>query len=116
MDCQSQFIITFAVVKNHMSIWVILLSISTAGHAHESPDPIPSKGILDLRNSVMDQHSFHNLNGEWEFYWEQLLTPENFRTGKKGWEEESSLPSPLTGTIMSSKEKNFLVMVTGHTP
>lgn len=83
MEYQSQFIITFAVVKNHLPIWIILLSIFPVCHAQVDPDLQPVKGVLDLRGTVMDQHSFHNLNGEWEFYWEQLLTPTTFGKAKQ---------------------------------
>ncbi len=82
MDCQSQFIITFASVKMHLFIGLILLSTCTGIFAHTSHDLIPEKGVLDLRGTVMDQNSFHNLNGEWEFYWEQLLTPGSFVQAK----------------------------------
>jgi signal transduction histidine kinase len=40
--------------------------------------PGPNHGVLDLRESVLDRNSIINLNGEWMFYWQQLLTPGNF--------------------------------------
>ena len=40
--------------------------------------PGPIKGILDLREYTMDDHSIFDLNGEWMFHWEKLLTPDNF--------------------------------------
>lgn len=82
MDCQSQFILTFASVKMQLFIALILLSIFSGSLAHSPNDPIPVNGLLDLRGAVMDQNSFYNLNGEWEFYWEQLLTPDSFRQAK----------------------------------
>ena len=36
------------------------------------------KGILDLRNSSFSEKGIYSLNGEWEFYWNQLLEPEQF--------------------------------------
>ncbi len=83
MDCQSQFIITFAFVKIRISILLILLSIGSFSFAHQGHDRIPEKGVLDLQGLVMDQNSFHNLNGEWEFYWEELLTPSTFKKAKE---------------------------------
>lgn len=35
-------------------------------------------GVLDLRQWDFEQNSVVNLNGEWEFYWAQLLTPADF--------------------------------------
>jgi signal transduction histidine kinase len=78
MDRESQFIITFAFVKIHFIIGLILLLVSKGSFADAPRDPIPVNGVLDLRETVMDRNSFHNLNGEWEFYWEQLLTPDHF--------------------------------------
>jgi signal transduction histidine kinase len=40
--------------------------------------PVPASGILDLRNTVLNEQTILNLNGEWIFYWEKLLTPENY--------------------------------------
>ena len=40
--------------------------------------PVPGNGILDLRSTVLNDETILNLNGEWIFYWERLLTPENY--------------------------------------
>jgi len=37
-------------------------------------------GILDLRNWNFDKKGLTDLNGEWEFYWKSLYTPQNFDT------------------------------------
>lgn len=39
--------------------------------------PVPEKGVLDLRECVLDENSIFDLNGEWLFHWEKLLTPDN---------------------------------------
>ena len=62
-----------------LSFLVYSVSISAS-------DPIgtfPVGGVLDLRESVFDKNSVYSLNGEWEFYWERLLTPENYPVTKK---------------------------------
>ncbi|MCP4312809.1 MAG: hypothetical protein GY790_16220 [Bacteroidetes bacterium] len=69
-------------MKLHFTIWVILLSIFTPGFAIPHDHQIPEKGVLDLSNTVMDKNSLHNLNGEWEFYWKELLTPATYQKGK----------------------------------
>lgn len=46
----------------------------SAHHAY----PVPKNGILDLREMVLDDQSILDLDGEWIFYWEKLLTPDNF--------------------------------------
>ena len=40
--------------------------------------PVPINGILDLRECGMDDQSIFNLDGEWMFHWEKLLSPDNF--------------------------------------
>jgi len=40
--------------------------------------PVPEMGVLDLRNYKMDENSIFDLNGEWLFHWEKLLSPDNF--------------------------------------
>jgi len=40
--------------------------------------PVPENGILDLRQKILNDQSILNLDGEWIFYWEKLLTPDNF--------------------------------------
>ncbi|WP_158630169.1 ATP-binding protein [Cohnella sp. AR92] len=46
--------------------------------------------VLQVRDGVMDLASWTNphtksirLNGDWEFYWNRLLTPEDFKTNEK---------------------------------
>lgn len=78
MDCQSQFISTFAFVKIHLNIIIFLLFCFTGSFAHPAHDHMPVNGVLDLRETILDENSFYNLNGEWEFYWEQLFTPDSY--------------------------------------
>ena len=41
------------------------------------------KGVMDLRNLENKDKFIVNLNGEWEFYWNQMLYPFNFKQDKK---------------------------------
>ena len=83
MDCESQFIITFATVKHRFTIGFILLFFCSLGYALPPEGQTPEKGILDLRNADLDEQSFFSLNGEWEFYWKKLLCPDTY-TKEKG--------------------------------
>jgi len=40
--------------------------------------PVVSNGYLDLSSWDFDKDGIINLNGEWEFYWNKLYTPEDF--------------------------------------
>lgn len=62
-----------------LSFLVYSVSIS----ASDPTGTFPVGGVLDLRESVFDKGSIYSLNGEWEFYWERLLTPENYPVAKK---------------------------------
>jgi len=42
-----------------------------------------SSGVLDLSSWDYRQVGRIKLDGEWEFYWNQLLTPEDFQTSKR---------------------------------
>ncbi len=46
--------------------------------------PAASSGVLDLRNWDFDRHGIVNLKGEWEFYWDRLLSPEDFQEKQPG--------------------------------
>lgn len=43
--------------------------------------PLAVKGILDLRNIPVKDHFVVKLNGEWEFYWNKMLYPHDFKSG-----------------------------------
>lgn len=47
--------------------------------------PTASKGVIDFTNWDFEKNGNVLLNGEWEFYWNQLLTPQDF-------EKSSSTP------------------------
>ena len=40
--------------------------------------PFAKKGVLDLTNWDFENNGLVNLNGEYEFYWNQLLNPQDF--------------------------------------
>ena len=40
--------------------------------------PIAKKGVLDLSTWNFEENGIIKLDGEWEFYWKEILTPESF--------------------------------------
>jgi signal transduction histidine kinase len=61
-------------------IFLLIISFCTLVNALE-PVPLAKKGVLDLR-SIPDPFSFKiSLNGEWEFYWNKMLRPDDFSSG-----------------------------------
>ena len=72
----------------------MLLVLSPVINTKASDFPAPVEGVLDLRDFTFEDNTAFRLNGEWEFYWQKLLKPENFK--------DSSSPSPdAVGTIPS---------------
>lgn len=43
--------------------------------------PLAERGVLDLSNWDFASQGQVRLDGEWEFYWKQLLSPSDFETG-----------------------------------
>ena len=54
-----------------------------SGHlSSKAPQPPrAAQGMLDLRNWSFGRDGVLSLEGEWEFYWRQLLAPEDFKSG-----------------------------------
>ncbi len=61
-----------------LSIAFFLLGCSSFNSEIETvPEwPIAEKGYLDLTAWRFEEHEVVELNGEWEFYWEEVLTPD----------------------------------------
>jgi len=62
---------------------IISISLSCALLPAREVGPVPIKGILDLRLYEFDNQSVITLNGEWEFYWDKLLYPNDFKQSGK---------------------------------
>ncbi|MCP4133656.1 MAG: hypothetical protein GY754_21995, partial [bacterium] len=60
-----------------------LMLIPGCAKTNAGTQPLVKEGILDLRNWDIDKDGPVTLNGEWEFYWEKLLTPEDFTRVEK---------------------------------
>ncbi len=60
---------------------VVILSLSAAGCGASysgKKSPVASSGLLDLRDWDFKRDGSVRLSGEWEFYWKQLLGPDDF--------------------------------------
>ncbi|MBA7555922.1 hypothetical protein ES705_48615 [subsurface metagenome] len=68
-------------IKYHHFLYVLLLIIllsSCSVISNKTDMPEAKQGILDLKNWDLEEKGIVNLNGEWEFYWEKLLKPDDF--------------------------------------
>ncbi len=60
----------------------ILLFLNGCVQISPLKQPYAKKGIIDLRSWDFKSDRIVSLDGEWEFYWQKLLTPEDFQTNK----------------------------------
>lgn len=74
-------------IFRYISIFLIagiLLGGCFGHHADSVKIPTVEKGVMDLRGWNFAQNGPISLDGEWEFYWEQLLTPADFARSETG--------------------------------
>ncbi len=64
--------------------------------------PVAQKGVLDLRGWDFDNKTL-KLDGEWEFYWNKLLTPQDFSPQKYAADAYSIVPEYWSKTIINGK-------------
>lgn len=61
--------------------FMLLFVLSVCGCDRKTVDHA-SRGLLDLSSWDFERDGIAYLDGEWEFYWEQLLTPDDFNRGE----------------------------------
>jgi len=78
--------------------------ITTSLHA-ATVNPVQN-GKIDLTHWNSDEQDLLNLKGDWEFYWSQLLTPEDFKTSIPN--NRSLIPVPGSwNRVADFNEKGF---------
>lgn len=55
-----------------------------SSHKFKSFAPKAKAGYLDIRDYNLEEYGILKLDGEWEFYWNEFLTEENFNSPKPG--------------------------------
>lgn len=73
-------IVTISVIPV-IVLFVILIITGNWNPAPTKSMPQAVNGVLDLSGWDFSNDGLLSLNGEWEFYWGQLLKPEDFRRG-----------------------------------
>ncbi len=89
--------IVLIVIVVVISILLILLFFN---ESTASQPPKPAEGVLDLSGWSFEDNGIVSLAGEWSFYYNQLLTHEDFENGV------DALPSPIE--IPSTKKRMAL--------
>jgi len=71
---------TVKINKIHLFLALLLLSSLSCGcSGSNNAAPLARHGVLDLSTTNMPRTEPVRLDGEWEFYWKQLLSPEDFQ-------------------------------------
>ncbi len=58
----------------------VILTLTKLSSSNTSTDISSQKGVLNLSNWDFHKEGYTSLSGQWGFYWNQLLTPEDFET------------------------------------
>ena len=83
-----------------ISILILLLGVSCSRENAKNL-PTASKGILDLRSWNFEQDGKTSLYGEWEFYYKQFISPDEFKDSQNITPDYISIPA-----LWSTKKVN----------
>ena len=76
-------------MKKYLLALICLLSFfAGCGHQNSAIAPPAVKGIIDLSEWDFSSNETVDLDGEWEFYWNALISPEDISSGKKNFTAE----------------------------
>ena len=66
---------------NLLLLIIVILLFSCSQKAFEHNVPTSKKGIINLEKWDFKKNGSIKLDGEWEFYWNKMYTPEDFKRG-----------------------------------
>ncbi|MBN2077826.1 MAG: SpoIIE family protein phosphatase [Spirochaetes bacterium] len=90
-----------------LAVLVAAAGVSCADSPERQAPPRAEKGVLDLRKWDFERDGPLPLKGEWDFYWQRLLEPEDFR----------SSPAPLpSGSFNVPDSWNHYIINGKHLP
>lgn len=95
--------------KNYIILILIALVLLSVYFSVEKSmttvQPIAKQGYLDLSNWNFEKDGIISLDGKWEFYWNQLLTYDDFHAGTKELEPDGyvSVPSVWNSYSINGK-------------
>ena len=82
------------IMKIRSLIFILLITLTCLSATYgKSSVQTAVKGVLDLRKVNNPAHFIVTLNGDWEFYWNEMLNPSDFR--------EQRAKSPYYGKVPS---------------
>lgn len=91
-----------------IGLCTILIGFFLMFNTNDENKEFAKNGVLDLVNWDMKENDILKLDGEWEFYWGQLLTPEDFYKSKvqnkTGFIQVPSAWGKKVGNIMTDEK------------
>jgi signal transduction histidine kinase/DNA-binding response OmpR family regulator len=82
-----------------------LLVASCARGTAGISSPVARQGFLDLTHWNFARNGLVELKGEWEFYWNQLLAPQDFTAGKPSQSTIAAVPGSWSDVTDASGKK-----------
>ena len=64
-------------------LYFIIIAITLLSCGGRIKQPQAVDGVLDLTKWNFDADGVIDLSGEWEFYWNKLLSPDEIKAGKE---------------------------------
>ncbi|MGL4368264.1 MAG: 7TM-DISM domain-containing protein, partial [Spirochaetota bacterium] len=91
---KSGFFMMVKRIGQQLLVFSVLILICTGCSRTDGKQnaPAAAKGVLDLSGWDFEKNGSVNIDGEWEFYWNRLLTPEDFAEKKITVEEYRQVP------------------------
>ncbi|MCB1179250.1 MAG: hypothetical protein KDK36_16840, partial [Leptospiraceae bacterium] len=86
--------------RNLLILFLLILSCNS--EIKNNPQAI--KGEIDLRKWEFQKDGIINLDGEWDFYWDALLTPEDFEKKEIFSKEYIKFPDTWNDKIWEGKK------------
>ncbi|MBW1800391.1 MAG: hypothetical protein JRJ85_06630 [Deltaproteobacteria bacterium] len=76
----SLFYVPHEKIQHFFIAFLLILAVFLCGCTRENPLPRAEQGFLDLTQWSLETNGIVHLDGEWEFYWNRLLFPDDFKT------------------------------------
>ncbi|CAM3476836.1 hypothetical protein [Marinicrinis lubricantis] len=85
-----------------ITIGIVLVSTTRPNDEH----PQAKDGVLDVTGWKFDKDGILPLNGEWEFYRDRLIGPDQFEADERGWPIHSTIEVPNSWNAYVSETQN----------
>lgn len=87
----------------HITCLIVLLAVfGIVQEVVGMPQPAVQQGTIRLTGWDFEEQGYISLAGEWEFYWQQLYTPQDFQLGKNTTPNYINFPALWTDLAASS--------------